>query len=88
MSRSFRDSESTARILDRMIFLAETEKAYFDDMRSFIKNDLGCRALVTGTIVFGPLGQYAQSDMDFIDSHAYWQHPTLPRPTVGFRATG
>ncbi len=76
--RLFRDSESTARTLDRMIFLAETEKVYFDDMRSFIKNDLGCAALVTGTIVFGPLGLYAQSDMDFIDSHAYWQHPTFP----------
>jgi hypothetical protein len=74
----FQESESTPRILDRMIFLAETEKAYFDGMRSFVKNDLGCGALVTGTIVFGPLGLYAQSDMDYIDSHAYWQHPTFP----------
>ncbi|HSV98998.1 MAG TPA: carbohydrate binding domain-containing protein [Sedimentisphaerales bacterium] len=74
----FQDNESSSRILDRMIFLAQTEKAYFDDMRSFIRKDLGCGALVTGTIVFGPLGQYAQSDMDFIDSHAYWQHPTFP----------
>jgi hypothetical protein len=74
----FRDSESTARILDRMIFLAETEKAYFDGMRSFIKQDLGCKALVTGTIVFGPLGLYGQSDMDFVDSHSYWQHPSFP----------
>ncbi|HPC94178.1 MAG TPA: carbohydrate binding domain-containing protein [Sedimentisphaerales bacterium] len=74
----FKDRESTARILDRMIFLAKTEKTYFDDMRAFIKNDLGCAALVTGTIVFGPLGLYAQSDMDFIDSHAYWQHPRFP----------
>jgi len=61
-----------------MIFLAETEKAYFDQMHRFIRNDLGCEALVTGTIVFGPLGLYAQSDMDFIDSHAYWQHPRFP----------
>lgn len=76
--RLFQNNESTPRILDRMIFLAEAEKAYFDDMRSFIRQDLGCKALVTGTIVFGPLGQYAQSDMDFIDSHAYWQHPTFP----------
>jgi hypothetical protein len=51
----FADSESPARILDRMRFLAETEKAYFNGMRNFIKNDLGCKALVTGTIVFGPL---------------------------------
>jgi hypothetical protein len=74
----FQESESQPRILDRMIFLAETEKAYFDGMRSYIKNDLGCGALVTGTIVFGPLGLYAQSDMDYIDSHAYWQHPSFP----------
>ena len=74
----FADNETSARTLDRMCFLAETEKAYFDDMRNFIKNELGCKALVTGTIVFGPLGLYAQSDMDFIDTHAYWQHPRFP----------
>jgi len=72
------DNESPARTLDRMQFLVETEKAYFDQMRNFIKDDLGCKALVTGTIVFGPLGLYAQSDMDFIDTHAYWQHPRFP----------
>jgi len=74
----FQENESTPRILDRMVFLAETEKAYFDGMRSYIKNDLGCGALVTGTIVFGPLGLYTQSGMDYIDSHAYWQHPSFP----------
>jgi hypothetical protein len=74
----FIDNESPRRTNDRMWFLAETEKSYFDGMRSFIKNDLGSKALVTGTIVFGPLGLYAQSDMDFIDTHAYWQHPRFP----------
>jgi hypothetical protein len=76
--RLFADNESPQRVTDRMCFLAETEKQYFDGMRNFIKNNLGCKALVTGTIVFGPLGLYAQSDMDFIDSHAYWQHPRFP----------
>jgi hypothetical protein len=76
--RLFGDSESSERTIDRMIFLAETEKRYFDDIRDFIKKDLGCKALVTGTIVFGPLGLYGQSDMDFIDAHAYWQHPRFP----------
>ena len=61
-----------------MRFLAETEKAYFDALRSFIKKDLGAKALVTGTIVFGPLGLYAQSDMDYVDAHAYWHHPNFP----------
>ncbi|MDH7600046.1 MAG: carbohydrate binding domain-containing protein, partial [Sedimentisphaerales bacterium] len=74
----FQANESTPRILDRMLFLAQTEKAYFDQIRRYIKDQIGCQALVTGTIVFGPLGLYAQSDMDFIDSHAYWQHPQFP----------
>jgi len=74
----FQENAGAPRVQDRMVFLAETEKAYFDAMRSYIKNDLGCGALVTGTIIFGPLGLYAQSEMDFIDAHAYWQHPRFP----------
>lgn len=74
----FGQTESPQRKTDRMVFLAETEKAYFDGMKSFIQKDLNCQAMVTGTIVFGPLGLYAQSDMDFVDSHAYWQHPQFP----------
>jgi len=70
--------EVEARAIDRVRFLAETEKAYFDDMRSFIRKDLGVKAVVTGTIVFGPCGLYAQSGMDFIDGHSYWQHPHFP----------
>ena len=74
----FAETETEARTLDRWRFLAETEKAYFDGMYGFIKAELGCKALVTGTIVFGPLGLYGQSGMDYIDGHAYWQHPRFP----------
>ncbi len=74
----FAESETPARTRDRMRFLAETEKAYFDSMRNYVRKDLKCGALVTGTIVFGPLGLWAQSDMDFIDAHAYWHHPHFP----------
>jgi len=74
----FADGEVEARSLDRVRFLAATEKAYFDDMRAFVREELGCKALVTGTIVFGPAGLYAQSGMDFIDAHAYWHHPRFP----------
>lgn len=76
--RLFIDAAVKERTIDELRFLAETEKAYFDDMRSYIKNDLGYQGLVTGTIVFGPLGLYAQSDMDYIDAHSYWQHPVFP----------
>jgi len=74
----FGSGEVEARAIDRARFLADTEKDYFDNLYSFIKKGLGAKALVTGTIVFGPLGLYGQSDMDFVDSHAYWQHPRFP----------
>ncbi len=76
--RLYSETETPARVEDRMRFLAETEKAYFDEMRRYVKEDLGSKSLVTGTIVFGPLGLYGQSDMDFVDAHAYWQHPRFP----------
>jgi hypothetical protein len=76
--RLYSETETPERTADRMRFLAETEKAYFDDMRIYVKDRLGSKSLVTGTIVFGPLGLYGQSDMDFVDAHAYWQHPRFP----------
>ncbi len=72
-------TEVLERVNDRLRFLAETEKRYFDGMREYLKKDLGVKGLITGTIAFGPLGIWAQSDMDFIDSHSYWQHPRFPR---------
>ena len=74
----FAEGETPARAADRMVLRAETEKGFYDGMRSFLQDDLGCGALVTGTILFGPLGLWAQSDMDWIDAHAYWQHPRFP----------
>ena len=74
----FAAAETVARSADRTQFLTATEKKFFDDMRAFIRRDLNCAAPVTGTIVFGPNGKAAQLGMDFIDSHAYWQHPSFP----------
>jgi len=36
----FQENESEQRILDRMMFLAEIEKAYFDGMRSYVRRTL------------------------------------------------
>lgn len=69
------EGESEARLADRMRFMAQTEKAYYDSFYQFIHKDLGSDALVTGTMVYGVLSLWAQSDMDYIDAHAYWSHP-------------
>ena len=62
---------------DWLTFLEQTEERFYTGMRDYLHHDLGVRCPVTGTIGFGPLGTYAQRDMDFVDAHAYWQHPTF-----------
>ena len=56
-------------------FLTELESRYFREMHSFVKRDLGAQAPVTGTMAFGPAGARIMADMDFVDCHAYWEHP-------------
>lgn len=62
---------------DWMRFLTETEDAYWQAMYRFLKQDLGVRALVAGTIAgCSPLN--SQAKLDWVDTHAYWQHPRFP----------
>jgi len=80
----FGPGQTAARVQDLWHFLADTDKGFWDKMYAFVKHDMNCQAMVTGTIVFGPLGLWGQSGMDFVDSHAYWNHPQFPgRPWDG-----
>jgi hypothetical protein len=63
---------------DWTTFLIDTERKYYGDMRSFLRSELNVRCPITGTIGFGSDGVKAQSNMDFVDGHAYWQHPSFP----------
>lgn len=70
--------ETRARWIDRQLFIAFLERNYWEEMRTHIKTTLGYKGLVTGTIQFGPIAMWGQADMDFIDDHSYWQHPSFP----------
>jgi hypothetical protein len=70
---------SHPRSVDWYRFLQATDEKYFTSMRDFLKNDLGVKVPITGTIALGPLGALSQSKMDFVDAHAYWDHPRFPR---------
>lgn len=62
---------------DWFAFCMDAERAYFGEMRRFLKEDLGVVAPVVGTIVgCSPMG--VQKEMDAIDTHAYWRHPDFP----------
>jgi hypothetical protein len=69
---------ASARLTDYIRFLNDLELDFFTDMRDFLRKDLGCRAPVTGTIGYGLPGIAVQAEMDFVDAHAYWQHPRFP----------
>jgi hypothetical protein len=69
---------TAARTADWFDFLQQLDESYFTDFRDYLKNDLKVAAPVTGTIGLGPLGTLGQSKMDFVDAHAYWDHPKFP----------
>lgn len=78
------DIVTEARAADFMRFLADLDMTYFTSMRDFLRRDLGVKAPVTGTEGFTLPSDWVQSHLDFVDGHAYWQHPRFPnRPWDG-----
>jgi len=79
VARSYPDHGYTPdRRADWYNFLQQTDQSYFVEMRRYLKDDLGVKCPITGTIGLGPLGTESQSKMDFVDAHAYWDHPQFP----------
>lgn len=66
---------------DWIAFLMETERAYMTTMRDYLKKELKIHASVTGSQASygGAGGALRESASDFVDMHAYWQHPDFPR---------
>lgn len=62
---------------DWIHFLADTERAFAEEMRTFLKEELRVQApIVCSQIDYGGLvGLHREQSMDFADGHAYWQHP-------------
>ncbi len=61
-------------------FAMEAERKYTVGLRDYLKQELGLHAPVIDTQAsYGGLGGIArEARMDFIDIHAYWQHPRFP----------
>jgi hypothetical protein len=75
----FEKINSSDDMADIASFYTDLEKEYFDGMLAFLKNEAGVKVPVTG------MGGYtcnndvnAQINCDFIDRHAYWDHPHFP----------
>lgn len=66
---------SRAAQKDWLKFLWETEKKYWSTMKTYIKTTLGAKGLIIGTQTnFSQV--LLQADMDVVDVHSYWQHPS------------
>ncbi len=70
--------ETAARISDWNEFLQHTDESFYVEMRRFLKEDIGVKGAITGTIGFGPCSTLSQTKMDFVDQHSYWDHPSFP----------
>jgi len=62
---------------DWIRFLWETERNHWTAMRRFLKEDLGVKAPIVGTIAATSTPNL-MADFDAVDTHAYWQHPQFP----------
>ncbi len=79
-SRSELGRYTPARVIDLFRFYSEVDAQYFGRMRTYVKDTLGARAMVTGTAPWWAyLGDVAiQSEADYVDGHYYWDHPWWP----------
>ncbi len=74
--RLFVTSQRTADLAE---FYLGLQQAFMEDMRNFLRNDLGVRAPITGTnALVGIQEGMIHRNMDFYDDHSYWDHPNFP----------
>jgi hypothetical protein len=66
---------------DSAVFVAETERSAFERMRSFLRDELGCHALLTNmnSWTSTPQTQAVRSEFDYVDEHFYVDHPQFLR---------
>lgn len=67
------------RFNDNIEFYYSLEKTYFQDMLTYLKNELKVKAPTsTSSGYYGLTDLYAQCEGDFTNSHIYWDHPMFP----------
>ena len=70
-------ARTIAARMDWIGFLYALEEDYFKEMYRYAKDELGVKALVFGTIV-GCSTPNMMAELDVVDTHAYWHHPSFP----------
>lgn len=69
---------SKTRVADLTEFYMSVQQEHFDDLRSYLINTLNVQAPITGTNALGgPKDASTHENLDYLDDHAYWDHPQL-----------
>ena len=55
-------------------FLADTDSAYFRNMREFLRKDIGVKSVITATQL-DYCTPHTLAESDAVDVHLYWTHP-------------
>ncbi|MEM1581452.1 MAG: beta-galactosidase [Candidatus Bathyarchaeia archaeon] len=76
MLNKFDDKTLSAK-RDWIEFLWDLEEKYFKRMYKYLKEDLGVKSLIIGTIT-SCSAINIQAQLDIIDTHNYWHHPEFP----------
>ena len=70
---------SDPRVSDMSAFYIQLSDDYLTEMANFLKGTLGVRVPLVGTNWnIGPGDLVSQSQLDYLDNHAYWDHPQFP----------
>ncbi|MCW5942058.1 MAG: carbohydrate binding domain-containing protein [Fimbriimonadaceae bacterium] len=65
---------------DYCAFVLDTEKAYSEEMRGYLRRDLGFAKvnLIDTQVGWGGLSAFTrEASMEFADNHSYWNHPVF-----------
>lgn len=76
----FPTPDGSPKFNDWKQFLAETERAYSEEMRAYLRQDLGLNQvnIIDSQISWGgTTGIWREQNSEFGDTHAYWMHPTF-----------
>lgn len=67
------------RVRDLSAFYLNLQNNYFAEMATYLKEILGVRVPIASTNLYIGIPDLAvQSKMDYMDNHAYWDHPQFP----------
>lgn len=70
-------SGNNLRTRDCIAFLSDTERDMVIKMKTFLRDELGCRALISNanSWTYYVTDQYARAVYDYVDDHFYVDHP-------------